>query len=63
MRHQQVFTVASSAVLEKFADRVLTRNFDQIASAISQCWNRFNWLEQPHFIHLHVGHQDYWTGE
>ena len=32
MRHQQVFTVALSAVLEKFANRVLTSNFDQIAT-------------------------------
>ena len=54
MRHQQVFTVASSAVLEKFANRVLTSNFDQIAFAISHCWYRFNWFEQPHFIHLDV---------
>ena len=62
MRHQRVFTVASSAVLEKFANRVLTRNFDQIAFAISHCWHRSNWFEQPHFIHLHVGHrvQPFW---
>ena len=50
MRHRQVFTVASSAVLEKFANRVLTRNFDQIAFAKSHCWHRFNWFGQPHFI-------------
>src|SRR5438132_4807098 len=62
MRHQQVFTVASSAVLEKFANRVLTSHFDQIAFAISHCWYRFNWFEQPHFIHLDVGHRGYWSG-
>ena len=62
MRHQQVFTVASSAVLEKFANRVLISNFDQIAFAISHCWYRFNWFEQPHFIHLDVGHRGYWSG-
>lgn len=32
MRHQQVFTVALSAVSEKFANRVLTSNFDKIAT-------------------------------
>jgi len=62
MRHQQVFTVASSAVLEKFANRVLIGNFDQIAFAISHCWYRFNWFEQPQFIHLDVGHRGYWAG-
>jgi hypothetical protein len=62
MRHQQVFTVASSAVLEKFANRVLTSNFDQIAFAISHCCYRFNWFEQPHFILLDVGHRRYWSG-
>jgi hypothetical protein len=44
-----------SAVLEKFAHRVLTRKFDQIAFAKSHCWHRFNWFEQPHFIHLRIG--------
>jgi len=37
--------VAASAVLEKFANRVLTRNFDQIAFAKRHCWHRFNWFE------------------
>jgi hypothetical protein len=39
---------AASAVLETFANRVLTRNFDQIAFAKRHCWHTFNWFEQPH---------------
>jgi hypothetical protein len=42
MRHQQVFTVASSAVLEKFAGRVLTRNFDIDASMIASVDDRYD---------------------
>ena len=38
---------------------MLTRNSDQITFAKSHCWHRSNWFEQPHFIHLRVGHQGF----